>query len=83
MNEIRDLNTLVDVLNQGKASVEFVKKLAELEKTERLISEGRLVVYYQKLKEDTLTELLIDKGMADRVLFANKSSAQMKLVAAA
>ena len=50
MNEIRDLNTLFDVLNQGKASVEFVKKLAELEKTERLISEGRLAVHYQKLK---------------------------------
>ena len=50
MNEIRDLNTLFDVLNQGKASVEFVKKLAELEKTERLISEGRLAVWYQKLK---------------------------------
>ena len=50
MNEIRDLNTLFDVLNQGKASVEFVKKLAELEKTERSISEGRLaVIYYQKL----------------------------------
>ena len=32
MNEIRDLNTLFDVLNQGKASVEFVKKLGELEK---------------------------------------------------
>ena len=83
MNEIRDLNTLFDVLNQGKASVEFVKKLAELVKTERLISEGRLAVYYQKLKKDTLAELLIDEGMADRVLFANKSSAQMKLVAAA
>ena len=83
MNEIRDLNTLFDVLNQRKASVEFVKKLAELEKTERLISEGRLAIYYQKLKKDTLAELLIDEGMADRVLFANKSSAQMKLVAAA
>ena len=83
MNEIMDLNTLFDVLNQKKASVEFVKKLAELETTERLISEGRLAVYYQKLKKDTLAELLIDEGMADRVLFANKSSAQMKLVAAA
>ena len=83
MNEIRDLNTLFDVLNQGKASMEFVKKLAELEKTERLISEGRLAVYYQKLKKDTLAELLIDEGLADRVLFTNKSSAQMKLVAAA
>ena len=83
MNEIRDLNTLFDVLNQGKASVEFVKKLAELEKTERLIAEGRLAVYYQKLKKDTLAEFLIDEGMADRVLFANNSSAQMKLVAAA
>ena len=49
MNKIRDLNTLFDVLNQGNASVEFVKKLAELEKTERLISERRLaVIYYQK-----------------------------------
>ena len=46
MDEIRDLNTLFDVLNQAKASVEFVKKFAELEKTERLIliSEGRLAV---------------------------------------
>ena len=45
MNEIRDLNTLFDVQNQGKPSVEFVKKLAapyqqRLEKTETLISEG-------------------------------------------
>ena len=54
-----------------------------LKKTERLISEYRLAVYYQKSKKDTLAELLIDEGMADRVLFANKSSAQMKLVAAA
>ena len=83
MNKIKDLNTLFDVLNQGKASVEFVKKLAEPEKTERLISEGRLAFYYQKLKKDTLAELLIDEGMADGVLFANKSSAQMKLVTAA
>ena len=83
MNKIRDLNTLIDVLNQGKAGVEFVKKLAELEKTLRLISEGRLAVYYQKLKKDTLAELLIDEKMADRVLFAIRSSAQMKLVAAA
>ena len=82
MNEIRDLNTLFDVLNQGTASVEFVKKLAELEKTERLISEGRLVVYCQKLKKDSLAELLIDEGIADRVLFAIKSNAQIKLVAA-
>ena len=83
MNKIRDLNTLIDVLNQGKAGVEFVKKLAELEKTLRLISEGRLAVYYQKLKKDTLAELLIDEKMADRILFAIRSSAQMKLVAAA
>ena len=89
MNEIRDLNTLFDVLNQGKASVEFVKKLAEpyqqrLEKTETLISEGRLAVYYQKLNlKDNLAELLIDEGMADRALSTNKSSAQMKLFAAA
>ena len=54
-----------------------------LEKTERLISEGRLAVYCQKLKKDNLAELLIDEGMADRALSANKSSAQMKFVAAA
>ena len=58
MNDTRDLNTLFDVLNQGKAGVEFVKKFAEpyqrrLEKTERLISEGRLAVDYQKSKKDT------------------------------
>ena len=83
MNEIRVLNTLFDVLNQGKASVEFVKKLAELEKTERSISKGRLAIYYKKLKKDTLAELFIDEGVAERVLFANKSNAQMKLVTAA
>ena len=65
MNELRDLNTLFDVLNQ--ASVEFVKTLAEqyqrrLEKTERMISKGRLAVDYKKLK--SLDELLIDEGMA-------------------
>ena len=49
MKEIRVLNRLFDVLNQGKASGEFVTKLAELEKTERSISEGRLAIYYQKL----------------------------------
>ena len=65
MNELRDLNTLFDVLNQ--ASVEFVKTLAEqyqrwLEKTERMISKGRLAVDCKKLK--SLAELLIDEGMA-------------------
>ena len=65
MNEIRDLNTLFDVLNQGKASVEFVKKLAELEKTERLISEDPLAVYYQKLKTVWLSWSLMREWLTE------------------
>ena len=69
MNELRDLNRLFDVLNQ--TSVEFVKTLAEqcqrrFEKTERIISEGRLAVDYKKFKKKTLAELLIDEGMGER-----------------